>query len=324
MIKRLKISNFKSIRKLEIDCKRVNLFIGKPNVGKTNILESLGLFSATYTDGHFEDLIRYESIANLLYDNNLECQTMIAGDNEYKASLHYSSKDSKFHLSLIKEPQNLIHFHCGHDGRFGGSLNSEQQSFVKYYMFSPMNTFDRKDPEPLLPPSGTNLLTVLVSNKELRKRLADILEEYELELVLRPQDKKIEVEKKEEGIAISHPYSIVSDTLQRVVFHMVAIETNKDSIILFDEPGAYVFPYYTKYLAERIALNEGNQFFISTHNPYFLLSVLQKTKEDEIAVNITYYENHQTRVKQLSKDELSQVLDLDVDVFFNLEKFLGS
>ncbi len=322
MIKKLKITNFKSIKEMDLVCKRVNLFIGRPNVGKTNILESLGLFSASYTNGHFEDLIRFESIANLLYDNDLETNAVISGDDEYKASIQYKKKDSKFHISLIKGSKNFVNFTYGHDGSGGGNFDKNEKSFVKYYKFKSMNVFEKAEPEPLLPPYGSNLLTVLLSNKDLRKRLADILEEYDLELVLRPQEKKIEIEKKEDGIAISHPYSIVSDTLQRVIFHMIAIETNKDSIILFDEPGAYAFPYYTKFLAERIALNEGNQFFISTHNPYFLLSVLQKTQENDITVNITFYRDHQTRIKQLSGNELSQVLDLDVDVFFNLENFL--
>ena len=36
------IKNFKSIKDLHLDCKRVNVFIGKPNVGKSNILEGWG------------------------------------------------------------------------------------------------------------------------------------------------------------------------------------------------------------------------------------------------------------------------------------------
>jgi len=45
MITKLGIKNFKSIKSLELDCKRVNVFIGEPNTGKSNILEALGLLS---------------------------------------------------------------------------------------------------------------------------------------------------------------------------------------------------------------------------------------------------------------------------------------
>ena len=45
LIKRLKIVHFKSIKHLDFSCSRVNLLIGEPNTGKSNILEALGLVS---------------------------------------------------------------------------------------------------------------------------------------------------------------------------------------------------------------------------------------------------------------------------------------
>ncbi|MHA1431833.1 MAG: hypothetical protein ACTSRV_15795 [Candidatus Freyarchaeota archaeon] len=52
-------------------------------------------------------------------------------------------------------------------------------------------------------------------------------------------------------------------------------------MLVFEEPEAHAFPYYTKFLAEKIALDTSNQYFISTHNPYFLLSILEKAPKDE-------------------------------------------
>jgi len=41
-IKNIEIKNFKSIRHQTIDdCRKVNVFIGYPNVGKSNIIEAL-------------------------------------------------------------------------------------------------------------------------------------------------------------------------------------------------------------------------------------------------------------------------------------------
>ena len=103
---------------------------------------------------------------------------------------------------------------------------------------------------------------------------------------------------------------------------MAALHTNSDSVLVFEEPEAHAFPYYTKYLAERIALDEkGNQYFISTHNPYFLLPILEKTLSEDIAVFITYYEDHHTQVRQLAQDELETIFD-DIDVFSNIDMFL--
>ena len=38
MIRTLEIKNFKSIKELRLDCRRINIFIGEPNTGKSNIL----------------------------------------------------------------------------------------------------------------------------------------------------------------------------------------------------------------------------------------------------------------------------------------------
>ena len=61
--------------------------------------------------------------------------------------------------------------------------------------------------------------------------------------------------------------------------------------------------------------------FISTHNPYFLLPILEKTLSEDIAVFITYYDDHHTQVRQLAQDELETIFD-DVDVFSNIDMFL--
>ena len=143
-----------------------------------------------------------------------------------------------------------------------------------------------------------------------------------LRLGLRPQENKIEVLKDFDDVIVSHPYHLASDTFQRLVFYMAALHTNSDSVLVFEEPEAHAFPYYTKYLAERIALDEQrNQYFISTHNPYFLLPILEKTLSEDIAVFITYYDDHHTQVRQLAQDELETIFD-DVDVFSNIDMFL--
>jgi hypothetical protein len=74
MIRTLEIKNFKSIKHLKLDCKRINIFIGEPNTGKSNILETLGLFSFGYyyLYGEFADFVRFERTSNLFFDENLD------------------------------------------------------------------------------------------------------------------------------------------------------------------------------------------------------------------------------------------------------------
>jgi AAA15 family ATPase/GTPase len=85
MIKKLFIKNFKSIKELNIDCRRINLFIGESNTSKSNILEALGLLSWIGHPPHKENLnnyLRFEGIEDLYFDNLLDEKMMIAFSNK--------------------------------------------------------------------------------------------------------------------------------------------------------------------------------------------------------------------------------------------------
>ncbi len=71
LIKRLIVKNFKSIRQMELNCRRVNVFIREPNSGKSNILESLGLLSHLYHAGNLFDYVRTNIILDLFYDRDI-------------------------------------------------------------------------------------------------------------------------------------------------------------------------------------------------------------------------------------------------------------
>ena len=86
-----------------------------------------------------------------------------------------------------------------------------------------------------------------------------------LRLGLRPQENRIEVIKEADDIIISYSYGLVSDTLKRITFYTAAIETNKDAVIVLEEPEAHSFPGETKILGERIALDENGQPVLYRH-----------------------------------------------------------
>jgi len=97
-----------------------------------------------------------------------------------------------------------------------------------------------------------------------------------------------------------------------MVFYSVAIESNKESVLVFEEPEAHAFPYYTKHLGERIALDENkNQYFIATHNPYLLTAIWEKSAAGDVAVFATYYKDYETRVKPLTADDMAWLFQAD-------------
>ena len=351
MLDHLEIRNFKSVEHLALNCRRINVLIGEPNTGKSNILEALGLISYV---GYFNSptnlqaFVRCDDISNLFYDGDLSRTIEITlgreepfGDQHQRQSwdrLHLQFSDGKFlgdiedgwmirdrsseetdssriqSYSITGDYQSLSVQRFPYDG--GSAV------YCKFYRFAPRSIFPETASTFLLPPSGANLLSILLQDRELRAEVTMPFLSRGLRLGLRPQENKIEVLKDFESVIVSHPYHLASDTFQRLVFYMAALRTNSDSVLVFEEPEAHAFPYYTKYLAERIALDDRrNQYFVSTHNPYFLLPILEKTLADDVAVFITYYEDYRTKIRQLSPDDLARISD-DIDVFSNIEMFL--
>jgi AAA15 family ATPase/GTPase len=150
--------------------------------------------------------------------------------------------------------------------------------------------------------------------------MMQFFEKYGLKLVARSHERTFELQKEIDGWVSAIPYTLSSDTLRRIIFYTVAIASNKDSVLVFEEPESNAFPYYTKYLGERIALDQTNQFFIATHNPYLLSAIIEKARKEDVQVFITYFKDFQTRVKPLTPDQVVELME--ADPFFNMDRFI--
>ncbi len=82
-ITNIEIKNFKSIRGQTIDgCKRINVFIGYPNVGKSNILEALSLFAVNNITS-LTDLIRVKEDPTIFFNGFIDNSLMVAVNDIY-------------------------------------------------------------------------------------------------------------------------------------------------------------------------------------------------------------------------------------------------
>ena len=406
MITKLSIRNFKSIKELDIDCARVNLFIGEPNTGKSNILEALGLLSWCGCNGvSLNDFVRFQYTNNLFYDNfinqfvevNIETESDLINIylgvipkssnfpiyhsrfskqeinkpfttmelnrqkdlNNEKFTEALSSEFSKKGVSfspnltfvLVKKPnQEWLVFNYDRIfsvqerddlldvyeyaskfrvlGQFGktddykGTYSSLE--FIKFYHYKQLegDKFPDKSLSTLVHPYGTNMLTLISTTKKHRETISSFFKDFGFKPSIREFENSIEFEKETDDVNISYPYVLASDTFRRMIFYNIAIDSNKDSTLVFEEPEAHTFPYYTKQLGDKIGFDESNQYFIATHNPYLLLSILEKTPKDEVNVFITDFIDYQTKVKCLNEDEKSELMDYDP--FANLDHFLRS
>jgi hypothetical protein len=325
MITKLSISNFKSVKQLDLDCKKINLFIGEPNTGKSNILEALALLSwcGHPAAGLLKQFVRLQSLQDLFYDQLLDHEVTIltSGVSDVGLRLYFKRDQYVFAQKPRTQPGPIEFLRLKADQLVDSSTAPlAAASGIQFYRFTDLTKQDDKEPGSLKPPNGTNLFSVVFSSQGLREIMKEFFAKYGLKLVMKPQEKVFEVVKQADDLFISYPYSLTADTLRRIIFYTIAIVSNKDSVLIFEEPESNAFPYYTKYLGERIALDETNQFFIATHNPYLLSAIVEKGRKEDVQVFITYFKDYQTKVKPLTPDEVSELME--ADPFFNLDRFV--
>lgn len=343
-INSLLIENFKSIKKLEIEPKRINIFVGKPNVGKSNILEALSMLSNTST---ISDVVRFTHTYQLFYDSDVT-QPIKVLTNLLSSSLLKEKKRIGFEYIIGRQlseveygfmsiqgvkPNKLnpnfdkiLERHRVNDlGKVEGSRPEEQnESNIKRYSFDTKsnalsNSFNSSF---LNPPHGDNLFTILSTNKSLRQDVASFFEEYGLEFLIDQANKTFEIQKRIDGVSYKYSYDLIADTLKRIIFYLAAIKSNTNSVILLEEPEAHCFPPYIARIAKEIIEAETNQFFIATHSPYLLNTIIENTKFDDLAVYVSSFSDYQTKVRKLSEEELTEMLDFGTDVFFNYDAFV--
>ncbi|WP_146850636.1 AAA family ATPase [Brevifollis gellanilyticus] len=324
MINKLSIRNFKSIRELDLDCRRVNVFIGEPNAGKTNILEALGMRSKGVL-AHFREALRVSAVADLFWDQDItgrlvvtlnesplflkfEAEEVVAVLNQAVGSGHQAYRMSK-ELNVIPETIGL------NDQRF--------PDIVRYYLFKNLLTFDASQLRFLAPPFGDNLFDLLYSSKEARSTASRFFQSSGFKLNVDVSERRIALAKQVDDFLISLPYHSCSETLRRMVFYSLALDTSSEHVLVFDEPEAHSFPPYTKTLAERIALDDrGNQFFLTTHSPYMLDSLLSKTPANDLSVILCRMENFETKTYPLDQEQIDQIKEWSMDAFFNFDRLL--
>jgi len=302
-IKYVHINNFKSIVDLKLeDCRRINLFIGYPNVGKSNVLEALGLFSTPYLENanDIHKLVRFEYDRELFYNGTAE--EFIIETN--LSVIRCLVPDVKQFVPMWNWDSNIL--------KYDFHLNNQWKS--------------TKNPF-LLPPYGENIIDVLSFNRnmsDVKKWIANEFSKNNKELVLDKITNSLKFQQRlSEREVFILPYSSLADTLQRVIFYKTAIASNQNSVLLFEEPEAHAFPPYIGSIMQDIIEAKTNQFFIVTHSPFVINDFLEyEHLRRETSIYLFDFKNDQTTVKRLTDEEMDEVYNYGIDLFFNIESFL--
>ena len=322
-IKYVHINNFKSIADLKLeDCRRINLFLGYPNVGKSNALEALSLFSVPYLKGgeSLKKLVRFEN-RNELFNNISQQQSEI--------------ETNQGSITLVNNGEALLISVGNAVGGYSFALidnlmptHNIREANIKRYIFRINNIWKSNGGNRLLPPFGENIVDTLSFNynniSEVNSWIEREFAKYNLEYVLDFNSHSVKIQKRlSENKVRQLPYSSIADTLQRLIFYKTAIASNKNSVLLFEEPEAHAFPPYIQTIMQDIIDAETNQFFIVTHSPLVVNAFLEYEKlRKETSIYLFDFKDNQTVAKRLSDEEMELAYEYGDDLFFNLENFL--
>ncbi len=343
-ITNIEIKNFKSIRHQKIDgCKRINVFIGYPNVGKSNILEALSCFIYAHDPKpNFKDLCRYNNSREIFFDGRLQqapLQININGklilrfrfiSNSILSLGGKEFEDDEVGLAAISlsdmDLDNIKSFNYYIENGKAEVIDFfKNDSFIikKYSFNSLRNETFANDEISLSIPFGENLSDIIQNITQLRKQVADLFKTYNLKLLLDKGEASIRVAKTiDEETIFSVPFFQIADTLQRLIFYKAAIASNQKSVLLFEEPEAHMFPPYIKSLTSDIIFDKNdNQYFIATHSP-FVLNELIEEAQNELSVYVVDYDKGETIIKRLTDEEVTEIAQYGIDLFFNLESYL--
>jgi hypothetical protein len=335
VIQTLSIDRFKSIRSLSIPCRKVNVFIGAPDTGKTNILEALYLLSRLGWNWPLDTSLRLSP--HLGFDPLFYRQFF---DQPFRISMrlmspHAGYAGSKMAVSAtIEGPDHRLKIECQPVGggtlvAFGGSFHVPQLDWIRFYSYTSSEHWQYSTDYPhgtklVNPPHGCNLMYIARHNEKVYEFLKDTVSALNWRARFDQTQKTFRLSEVRADEILDYNLDLLSDTLKRLFFYGAIVLTSENATLVLDEPDVFAFPPYPKTLGEMVAGDASNQFFLTTHNPYFLTGIVEKTPADNLALFVCYRDpDGATGTKLLTPQDIGRVIEQGPNLFFQLDAFLN-
>lgn len=324
-IQNIAISNFKSIKDLKINgCKKINIFAGKPNAGKSNILEALALFNKLFVPSEVDikSIIRFGDYHQLSYEGNTNDGIKL-GVNKHEIIFYTKKYEINQMYSVI--PVKVDHFNDFYYKTNAFDQSENELSNLLYYKFNINVNIDSSNKiinSNLSVPYGENIAQIISTNKNLREFVNSFFKISDLKLLIEKNTNALKIFKEyEDGTVFTLPYNMIADTLQRLIFYKAAIMSNNDSVLLFEEPEAHCFEPYILEFTNEIKYNaDNNQFFMVTHSDFIIQEFLRdEDSKNDLQIYLVNNVDGKTEVKKLDRNNNDDVYEYGMNVFFNFD-----
>jgi hypothetical protein len=352
MIKELQIRNYKSVRAADLSCKRVNVFIGPPCSGKSNILQAIALLNifgdrnCVYDEEELNWMLGISCWADVFWGGLHEYR--YSGEKEfptkYSVSIRASLKSGEtvtvkvdnaieirpaIEEDIGVEEEEYHRVECSDSTvayvvPFSFAYELLSRTDLRRFAFYRFRLRQHDDPVPvyippekgdfLAPPFGYNLERILNYDEELRQRIEAYTYKLELEKQIWSDENNKVFFKcgRIEGIA----FHSLPETLQRFIFYLTATYHNMEMVVAIDDLDP-IYPAFSACIARAIAANRLNQYFISTHDPFFLINLVAIVPRDDLNVFATELDGEETKVRVVT-EKLEEILNEDWDAFSKL------
>ncbi|KHD07030.1 hypothetical protein PN36_20700 [Candidatus Thiomargarita nelsonii] len=289
-MEKLIVKNFGAIRNIEVQLKKLTVFIGETGTGKSTLAKLVSIFrSADFWEGDIRNLeyinlkLAYYQIANFL-----EPSTYIEYQSEIGFSFIYNEGEVRPYFSedILKQLEKNTLKQIKEDKIVNRNLIQELLSVafqeviylpaergVISFLSEKYAALDRKEliglfPETLLDFTGTfNKVSSIIRKRDIS--LFDITYQKEngKDYIILPNGKSLLLSESASGLQTVIPALIVFDYFSQ--------DKTKKSYT-FEEPELNIFPVAQKSLVEFLAekvLSHGHKIIITTHSPYILTAI---------------------------------------------------
>ncbi len=341
MLKNIQIEGFKSIRKLELDLKTINILIGANGVGKSNFISFLKLINIIFEQG-LEQYSLKEGVDNLLYfgrkyTNEIVGYLEFDSGNAYSFELAPTSVGTLFipiersiyyNTSLQPEykhldTKNLRESYIKDSPRARDEYLRKHLESYKVYHFhdtgitSPLRSRANINDNKLLRENGSNLPSYLYylmqvfpkAFKRIEKTVAStapFFKEFQLRpMALDPDYILLEwIEKDHEEMYFNATH-LSDGSLRFIALATLLMQPNLPKVIIIDEPELGLHPSAINKLAGMIksAAARGCQIIVSTQSVTLLNDF---EPEDIVTVD---REDNQSVFRRLDKLALSNWME---------------